>query len=820
MKKTGLFLFFVFITVQSSFVFAQTTVVKGKVVDDETKEPLPFVNLLLKGTKDGIATDFDGYYSISSNSAADSLQISFVGYIPVTRRINRGQEQVINVALKKNSVNLEEVVINPGENPAHRLLRKVIANKPLTDRENLNSYQYQVYNKIEFDLNNISDKMTKSRALKPVKFIFNNIDSSDIEQKPFLPLFMTESLSEYYYKSKPQFKKEVIKGSKVAGLQDASVSQFMGEMYQKVNIYDNNILVFGKTFVSPISDNGLFYYRYYIIDSMNIDGHKCYQVQFKPKRKQELTFKGNMWIADTLFAVKRLEMSIAEDANINYVSTLNVIQTYTYVDSTWMLSKDRLVVDFTLLDKKTGFYGRKTTSYKDFVINHAKEDEFYSRTENISVEKEAYKQTEEYWKTVRHDTLSVNEKKIYKMVDTIQSLPIYKSWLDVITIFATGYKVHGDFEYGPYYNALSFNRIEGARVRLGGRTSNAFSTWYELSGYAAHGFKDEKFKYNIAFKSYVTKKPRQLVGISYKNDLEILGQSQNGFTQDNIIASLFRRTPLDNLTSVQQIRPYYEREWFTGFNTKMFFIYRTMTPLGGYTYDYKAEDGTIKFQKNIITSEVKVLARMAYDEKYIESAFSRASMGTKYPILSVDYTKGIKDLFFSNYNYGRLSVKVEDRIRINLLGYTDYIFEGGKIFGQVPYPLMVLHGGNETYVYDPYAYNMMNYYEFASDRYFTISAFHHFEGFFLNKIPLLRKLKWREVVTAKYLVGSVFQKNRVLLSFPETLHALSRGPYYEVSAGIENIFKIFRVDMLWRLSYLDNPDISKYGIRACMQVTF
>ncbi len=820
MKKTGLFLFFVFITVQSSFVFAQTTVVKGKVVDDETKEPLPFVNLLLKGTKDGIATDFDGYYSISSNSAADSLQISFVGYIPVTRRINRGQEQVINVALKKNSVNLEEVVINPGENPAHRLLRKVIANKPLTDRENLNSYQYQVYNKIEFDLNNISDKMTKSRALKPVKFIFNNIDSSDIEQKPFLPLFMTESLSEYYYKSKPQFKKEVIKGSKVAGLQDASVSQFMGEMYQKVNIYDNNILVFGKTFVSPISDNGLFYYRYYIIDSMNIDGHKCYQVQFKPKRKQELTFKGNMWIADTLFAVKRLEMSIAEDANINYVSTLNVIQTYTYVDSTWMLSKDRLVVDFTLLDKKTGFYGRKTTSYKDFVINHAKEDEFYSRTENISVEKEAYKQTEEYWKTVRHDTLSVNEKKIYKMVDTIQSLPIYKSWLDVITIFATGYKVHGDFEYGPYYNALSFNRIEGARVRLGGRTSNAFSTWYELSGYAAHGFKDEKFKYNIAFKSYVTKKPRQLVGISYKNDLEILGQSQNGFTQDNIIASLFRRTPLDNLTSVQQIRPYYEREWFTGFNTKMFFIYRTMTPLGGYTYDYKAEDGTIKFQKNIITSEVKVLARMAYDEKYIESAFSRASMGTKYPILSVDYTKGIKDLFFSNYNYGRLSVKVEDRIRINLLGYTDYIFEGGKIFGQVPYPLMVLHGGNETYVYDPYAYNMMNYYEFASDRYFTISAFHHFEGFFLNKIPLLRKLKWREVVTAKYLIGSVFQKNRVLLSFPETLHALSRGPYYEVSAGIENIFKIFRVDMLWRLSYRDNPDISKYGIRACMQVTF
>lgn len=813
------FLFF-FIAINHTTIFAQNTVVKGKVFDAETKEPLPFVNFLLKGTKVATTSDFDGNYFLSSPSSTDTLLVSYIGYKPVKKAIKRGQEQTINILLESNTINIEEVVINPGENPAHKLLRKVIANKYRNDRERATAYQYEVYNKIEFDLNNISKEMIESRALKKVKFIFDNIDSSDIEQKPYLPLFMTESLSEYYYRRNPKFKKEVIKGSKVAGLQDASVSQFMGEMYQQVNIYDNNILVFGKTFISPISDNGLFYYRYYIIDSTFIDGHKCYQVQFKPKRKQELTFKGNMWIADSLFAVKRLEMSIADDANINYVNALNVIQEYVPVDSTWMLSKDRLVIDFKMMEKKTGFYGRKTTSYRNHIINQPKDENFYSRTENIIVEDGAYKKTEEYWNDVRHDTLSANERKIYKMVDTIQSLPVYKTWIDIITIFATGYKVHGDFEYGPYYNTLSFNRIEGPRIRLGGRTSNAFSTWYELNGYVAYGVKDEKFKYRLGFKTYITKKPRQIVGITYKNDYEILGQSQNAFTQDNIMASLFRRNPLNNLTSVQEIKPHYELEYFTGFNTKLFFIHRTMTPLGGFTYNYSDSEGKTQYQKNIVTSEVKLLTRLAYDEKYIESTFSRASMGTKYPILSIEFTAGIKDFFQSHYNYQRVSINIEDRIRINPFGYTDYILEGGKIFGHVPYPLMVLHGGNETYVYDPYAFNMMNYYEFASDRYFTIAAFHHFEGFFLNKIPLLRKLKWREVVTAKYLVGSVFEKNRNVLEFPSTLNALRRGPYYEVSAGVENIFRIFRVDALWRLSYLDNPNIAKFGIRASLQVSF
>nr|MBA3705528.1 hypothetical protein [Bacteroidota bacterium] len=619
---------------------------------------------------------------------------------------------------------------------------------------------------------------------------------------------------------------EVIKASKVAGVQNTSVSQFMGDMYQNVNIYDNNIIVFGKNFISPISDNALFFYKFYLIDSMVIDGHKCYQLQFKPRRKQELTFTGNLWAADTSFAVKQIEMSIAEDANINFINATNVVQKYIMIDSVWMMEKERLVIDFNPLPvenkKKStmGIYGRKTASYGSFKINQPKEDRFYSLTENLKVEDDAFKKSDEYWKEHRLDSLSKNEKQIYHMVDTLQSLPIYHTWIDVLQLFITGYKVKGNFEYGPYFNMYSFNEIEGNRFRFGGRTSNQFSKWYELSGYVAFGTKDERFKYSIGLRSFISKNPRTMVGMYYKNDNEILGQSQNGFTTDNILASLFRITPLRNLTNVKQVFFYIDRQWFSGFNTKLSFYNRQMFPLANFSYEYHKTSNTIATKEHITTSEVRVLARLALHEKFIDGAFTRLSLGTPNPIIQAQYTLGIKNLFNSDYNYQKLVLNLEDRIRINPIGYFDYLLECGKVWGQLPYPLLELHGGNETYTYDLYAFNGMNYYEFVSDEYATASISHHFDGFFLNRIPLMRKLKWREVIGGKALIGRVNDKNRELLIFPDHLYDLKRGPYFEANAGIENIFKVFRIDGIWRLSYLDNPRVTPFSFRFSFQFNF
>ena len=825
LKNTFLIPTLLFLVLFSSSLVAQTTKVSGKIVDAITREPLPFVNIIFTGTTIGAASDIEGNYTLSTSTKVDSITISYVGYNKITRVIKRGQEQILNIGLTQG-VDLITVEVRPGENPAHRILRKIIANKDKNDREKLDAYEYEVYNKVEFDLNNLSEDFKNKKLLEPFSFIFDNIDSSNAKEKPYLPVFMTEALSDYYYRRSPKARNEVIKASKVTGLENSSVSQFMGDMYQNVNIYDNTILVFGKNFNSPISDNALLFYKFYLIDSMVIDGHKCYQLQFKPKRKQELAFVGNLWAADTSFAIKQIEMSIAEDANINFINSTAVVQTYTLIDSAWMMQKERLVIDFNPfpVERKEknmmGVYGRKTADYSNFKINQPREDKFYSATENLKVNEDAFKKSEEFWNEHRHDTLSKNEKQIYKMVDTLQSLPVYKTWIDVIQIFVTGYKVKGNFEYGPYYNMFSTNEIEGNRFRFGGRTSNQFSKWYELSGYVAYGTRDEKFKYSLGIRSFISKKPRAMVGMYYKNDNEILGQSQNGFTTDNILASVFRITPLRNLTNVKQVYAYVEREWFTGFNTKLSFYNRTMMPLANFHYEYQKNATETAFKESITTSEIRLLARLAYNEKYVEGEFTRVSLGTHYPIVQAQYTMGIKNLFHSDYNYHKFTINVDDRIRINPIGYFDYILSYGKTWNPIPYPLLELHGGNETYIFDLYAFNSMNYYEFVSDEYASATISHHFDGFFLNRIPLMRKLKWREVVGAKALIGRVNDQNKNLLIFPEHLYALNRGPYFEATTGIENIFKIFRVDAVWRLSYLDNPKAIPFSIKASLQFTF
>lgn len=816
---------------------AQETKISGKVYDSQTREPLPFVNIKFSSGKPFTTTDVDGNFTLHTSTPSDSIAVSYIGYKTKKVAVKKNISQTLNIALEPDQLALQEVVILPGENPAHRILRLVIAHKDENDKEKLSAFEYEVYNKIEFDLNNIPPEVKDKRVMKPIKFVFDYIDSTSLTEKPYLPLLLSESISNYYYRTNPKFKKEIIKASKVSGMQDASISQFMGEMYQNVNLYDNNILVFGKQFPSPISDNALAYYRFYLIDSVYIGSNRCYHLQFKPKRKQEFAFAGNMWIADTAFAVKRIEMTIPDDVNLNFVKALNVIQEYSPVDSTWMLTRDRLVADFKIDDnkkksKQAGFYGRKTTSYKKIVINKPREDDFYNRVDNIVVEKGAEKMNEAFWDTARHDTLSRNEKFIYKLVDTIKSLPVYKTWYDWVYIFVTGYKQIGKFEVGPYYKTYSFNGVEGHRFRAGGRTTDAFSKWVEFSGYTAYGLKDERFKYNVGFKTFITKKPRQILYLDYKHDLEILGQSANAFTSDNIISTAFRRNPLDNMTDVEQYKTSYEWEPFQGFNTQLFFVNRIMTPMGSQRYDYIDNDTDTLSLNNIISSEARARIRFAFDEKYIEYTFSRTSMGTKYPEIQLLYSYGMKGVLGSDYEYHKLVLNIKDRFRtIPLLGYTDYLIEAGRIWGKVPYPLLELHGGNETVIYDSYAYNMMNYYEFGSDQYLTVQMFHHFDGFFLNHIPLMRKLKWREVVTGKMLIGDVSKENRNQLLFPNTLSPLNRGPYYEVSAGIENIFKLFRIDALWRISYSDKEyeraytakggnHLPRFGIMWSMQVTF
>ncbi|MFM9056676.1 MAG: DUF5686 family protein [Bacteroidota bacterium] len=814
-------LFFVMVLLLPWSVQAQNTRVSGRVTDELTNEPLPFTAVVLKGTVTGVNTDMGGRYTLSYDGVVDTIIFSLVGYQTVKMRVKPGQDQSILVSMKAQKVELQEVVIKAGENPANILLKQVILNKERNDPSSLPFYSYEVYNKVEFDLTNISEKMKSNRLLKPFAFIWDNIDSSETNAKPFLPFFISESISDVVFRNNPADKREVIRASKVSGLENASVTQFLGDMYQRVNIYENFIDLFGKGFISPISDLGLVYYRYYLLDSAYLEDQLCYKLKFKPRRPQELTFSGEFWVHDSTFAVKKIAMRIAHDANINWVQDMAIVQEYAHVeDSCWMLSKDMLVMDFSARDEGMSFIGRKTASYRGFDILQRPSDEFFKGSENIVLDDKALQRTQEFWVESRHDSLTDRELKIYQMVDTIRSLPAFQTYVNLVTMFFTGYKDIGKIELGPYYTTYSYNPIEGHRFRIGGRTSDDLSTRIQLEGYLAYGLLDERFKYLSGLRYNISDKPRQFAGLKYRFDVEQLGQSDNAFQDDNILSSLFRRNPATKLNTSETQKALYEIEWFPGLSNRVTFLHGFFSPLGDLDISYYSNDARTEVSNTIRTSQVTLFTRFAYREKFVAGKVDRVSLGSEYPVLQVYYTKGFRDVLRADFNYQKVGVRIDDRLPLNPFGYTYWVLSAGKTWGKVPYPLLEIHPGNETYFYDYAAFNMMNFFEFVSDYYFSGFATHHFDGFFLDKIPLMRKLKWREVAQVKAVWGELRDSNLNLQTGKDLFYSLNRKPYVEVGLGVENILKIIRVDFLWRMSYLDNPNIARFGFRGSFQFTF
>jgi hypothetical protein len=819
MKLIVAFIFVAMVTI----TWSQKTKVTGYTLDAVTGDTIPFVRVMFQDTKTGAASRMDGSFTLESYYAADTLVASSMGYKVYKVKIEKDKEQEITILMVSSDNALPEFTVIPSdENPAHPILRKVIKNKEINNREKLDYYEYEVYNKIELDLNNITEEFTQSKAFRKFDFIFENVDSSDA--KTYLPVFMSESISDFYYRKDPKAEKEYIHATKVSGVDNESVSQFTGDMYQKVNIYDNFLPVFGKNFVSPISNRGFNYYRYYLIDSMFIDKYWCYEMQFTPKRKGELTVDGTMWINDTTYAIKYVEGTISKDANINFVNELFVQQTFEQVeDEVWMLTKDELIVDFEVSEKAMGFYGRKTTSFTGFKINHAKEEGFYQGVENIYVDKDAQDKSSEYWNDHRHDTLTKNQEGIYQMIDTLENLPIVKTYASIIQTLTTGYKIIGKIELGPYFSLYTRNVVEGHRFQFGMRTSNDFSKMVEFSGFLGYGLKDEEFKYALGTRFFITKKPRRLVKLNFRHDVEQVGIGADAFNSASIV-NFFRRNPFNKLVFNTDYRASYTREWFPGFSSTVLFRNSNFTPIGISTFDRIQADGATTNQTLLSATEATFYTRFAYNEEFLSGEFDKISLGTKYPVISASYSYGIPGLLNGEFEYSRVKFNYKHKVPMGIFGTMKYQFELGKVFGTAPYPLLEVHNGNETYSYNETAFNMMNVMEFVSDEYVSFKAEQHFYGLFLNKIPLIRKLKWREVATITGVYGRLSDKNASIMKLPFYSSTLQEKPYLEMAAGIENIFKFIRIDVLWRMTYLDNEyngiKVSQIGVRGKLQFDF
>lgn len=825
------------IIINYAAIAQQVTKIIGTVKDAQTKESLPFVNIYLKGTTVGTISDINGNYKIETKEKSDSLIISYIGYERLAKKIQIGRFQTINFELKPVTIALQEITVMTKKRKYNKdtlaleLLDKIWEHKKANDIDKLDYYEYETYNKVQFDLNNLSDDFFNKKIMKNFQFVKNYIDTSTINGKAYLPVFILESVSDFYYRKKPKAEREYIKATHASGINNESVNQFMGNMYFKINLYDDYIDLFGKGFVSPIAQLGRLYYRYYLIDSGMVDNRKYYHLAFVPKIKQENVFNGDLWVVDSCFAIKKIELRIDKNVNINFINNVNITQEFFPVNNkAWMLSKEIIVADFNIFENPnntTGFFGRKTTTYRNHVINKPREDKIYNTPSNIIVADDAIKKDDNFWDTIRHEPLNQKEIGIFKMVDSIKNVKAFRTFYDIMNAIITYYYVLGKFEFGPYFTLYSFNNVEGNRIRIGGRTSNKISTKAMIESYIAYGTKDQRFKYGGNFIYVFNKNPRKAFAIDYKHDMEQLGQSIMAFREDNILSSTFRRGPQYTLSMVNQFNTYYEHEWFQGFSNTLRFKQREQFPIYNQQFVLFNDFGTSDYYSSFITSEISLNTRYAYNEKFVLGEFERISLGTQYPIINFTATAGFKNILGSQFSFQKLQLTINHWFNTYPLGYGKYIIDAGKIFGKLPYPLLKLHEGNQTYFFDEYAFNLMNYYEFVSDEWVSLSYTHYFDGFFLNKIPLLRKLKWRELAWSKGLLGFLNQENLNYMLFPSTLYTLDRNqnfnnlkPYIEAGVGIENIFKFIRVDAIWRLSYLNNPNISKFGFRMSMYFKF
>jgi hypothetical protein len=553
---------------------SQTKIIRGTIKDAHSEERIPFASIRFKNSSAGRLSDSAGNFIFRFDQwPNDTLEITYVGYqdyilVLDSAFLARAKQNVIdiNILLERGKYT-SEVVVKRKVDRGLLMWRRIVRRKPFNDRYRFNNFSYELYNKLELDVKNIKrEKWSKLPVIKQFNFVFNNIDTTE-EGAPFLPVYLTEAISNYYYQKSPRRRREVFKGSKTIGVSNESAIQFLGGMDANINFYSNFIPVFDKQFVSPLSDNGDFYYRYRVLDSQFVNGRRLIHMMFTPKRKGENTFEGDCWVHDTTWAVQKMNLRLSKEANINWVDKLSLIQEYTMLnDTTWFLSRDKFVVDLSLTGEKAlSLIGRKTTTYRNIVVNDSSVLAELAKNQLIEetiIPDSAKNSTDSFWVTARHEQLNKNEQAIYKTIDTLMSLPAFKRTTRIIDFVATGYLNIGNYQIGPWPNWITANVQEGLRLRFDLGTNKYFNKKIILHGYLAYGFTDKKWKGKADVLWLLNKNPRHTIFASYTKDFDRSQSYYDEISQDNIFALAIRKNkvPIKFLMLEEQKLEYFH-EW-------------------------------------------------------------------------------------------------------------------------------------------------------------------------------------------------------------------------------------------------------------------
>ena len=815
----------------SMTIFSQVKI-SGTVVDINN-ESIPFANVVFENSIVGTVSDENGVFYLESSENYAVIEISFIGYESKKVAI-KSRDFDLKITLTEASDQLDEVVIYSGRikkkgNPAVAILKKIWAKKRQNGTYLFDQYQYDKYEKVEFDMNNIDSILKQRKIFNGMEFIFENIDTSRITGKAYLPIFINESVHKTYGNNISKKKREDLIANKNSGFDsNQNIISFIKDLYVEYNIYDNYIKIFDKSFVSPLSRVGNLTYNYALTDSAYIGNKWCYNIAYYPRRKNELTFKGDFWVNDSTYAVKEINMQANKSANINWVKDIYIEQEFEVLnDSVFLLERDYMLSDFSIgkKEKSKGVYGKRTTMYENYKFNIDKEDDFYKKESDI-YDEEIYQKSDAYWSENRQEKLNQDELGIYKMLDTLSTLPKFKRLYNLVSILGSGYIEFKNFDYGPIFSTVGINDVEGIRIRVGGRTYFGKNDLWRLQGYTAYGFKDQQFKYGVSGKVMLDKKSRLIFGAGNRRDIEQIGASLT--TTNDILGRSFASSSFfasgDNgkLTSINLSNAFLEVEPVKNFTFKLGASYRTLKSASPtFNLSYIDQDATI--QSNTIQSEVDFSIKYTPKRKTIGYGVERTEVSDDYSTLFLNYSRGIKGVFNSDFDYQKLQLYYKQPFLLGGFGRTFTTFEAGKTFGEVPLGLLNVVPGNQSYFNIENTYALLDFYEFVTDTYASVHIEHNFNGRLFSKLPLFRKLNLREVVGFKAVWGSISDQNIMMnipslsnLPFPslESNVIAPEDVYYEYSAGVGNIFKVFRIDFIWRGSYRDVPNANNFGIKG------
>ena len=838
--------------------YAQSfTSASGIVKDSITGEPLPFVSVYFDGSTIGAMTDDNGTFTLQNNQGYTKLAAASLGYDTKFIDLKPGKKNDnLELLLKPTAFEISEVVVKPKrekytrkDNPAVELIKKVIAHKNDNRIEAKPEYQTEVYEKLSLSLDNFNPNLDKNKFLKKFKFIKNYLDTSEFNGKPILTVSVRENLSDFYYRKSPKAEKTIVRAKRMQGIDKTlddggGITSNLEEIFKSINIFDNNIPILLNRFVSPLSSTlATTYYHYYIMDTLDVGGDKCVDLAFVPANSESYGFTGRLYITlDGNYAVKKVLLNTPANINLNWVDKLRIEQEFKQMpDSTWVLDQENTFVNFYVVKGTQQLYAHQLRNYDNYNFNVQNADSVFGLLGALHVLPEATVQPDTFWIHNRPIPLKEKEDALKDLLGQLRKVPAFNAIIKTAEILITGYiptandKKVTKFDFGPMNTTFSANHLEGFRMRVGGMTTANLSPYWFASGYLAYGTNDRKIKYNLKLTHSFTKKeyhegenPVNNLSFIQEYDVYTPGQDFLFTSKDNIFVAWKVGEPVTKMQYIRKSVLQYEKEWLNGLTWKSWIMNQNNEAAGTLQYIKRDESGNLYHIKDFTTSEIGTQLRFAPGERAYNGRSGKESvfnLSKDAPVFKLSHQLGIKGVLGGDYNYNHTEISAEKRIWLSSFGHIDAQVKAGKVWDKVPFPLLILPNTNQSITIQPEAFHMMNALEFVTDQYVSFNATYYLKGWILNRIPGIKWLRLREVLSFNMIYGGLTDKNNPTLTpglflLPDGTQPLGSTPYMECSVGLENIFKILRIDYYRRLTYLDHPDIKKGGIRIALRFTF